>query len=606
MRRSVNRSVKRRVKRSVKRSVKRRVKLSKKFFLFALVAAVVLPGVSGCAVDADNILRVGVGSSGAFPGLFLATHSEDSFDSSINALVNHDLVSVDERNLISNNGIATFFFDREENAVVLQMQHDVYWHDGVPLTLCDLVFAYEIIAHADYTGIRFDASNFIPNVRGVEEFRAGTADYIAGLVLSDDKRNLRIYYNEPLPPSVLFAGGVWLSPVPRHHLLPAIKEVGHKNLQNHPRARRELLGFGAFIIQKIVPGESVFLAANENFFRGAPLVDGILVEIRPVDMISAAMRAGQFDIAAYQAANFSEFELMQPENYRLYAFPAASATFLNFRLGGMGEDGAYLREDGHPITNREIRRAMAYAVDRQTLSDTVGNGLWMPATSVLHPYNAGEFMATQADNNYFTFDLNLANQILDDAGFTQRDAEGYRLNLDGKPMTFMYGQHENPTHRVLVPLNIQNWQKIGLRVQMYEGDFLDWGLFTDIVIGEKPGPIEIFAMSWGLGVNPAPHGLWGEKSLFNMPRYTADTFRQILAEMNSDAAWDTDFLTEAYRRWETAFFDEVPAIPLTWNLDLVAVNNRVQNFSRERVDTGLNIPGNMGPSSFGSHLIGVS
>jgi peptide/nickel transport system substrate-binding protein len=451
------------------------------------------------------------------------------------------------------------------------------------------------------------------------EYRTGQADSISGMVLSNNNRTLRIYYVDPLPPAALFAGGVWLNPVPRHWITPVIEEVGHEGIEGHMRARDQLLGFGPFIIETVVPGESVLYRANDDFFRGAPLVDGVLVELLPFEMVPAAMRAGDFDIAAYQTANLAEFNLMSPTNYQLYGWYSNSTSFINFRLGGMGREqigedeygepiysntSVFLRDDDHPITNIAIRRALAHAVDRQTVSDVVGQGLWTPARSVLHPFNASQFIDQSLEG--FVFDLELSNRILDEAGFTERDSDGYRLNLNGEPMTFIYGQHSNPTHIVLVPLNIQNWREIGLRVEMFEGDFADWGLFTDIVVGNEVGPIDIFAMGWSLGNNPAPHTLWANNALFNMPRYTSPTFEAILDDIVSAEAWDDAFLAAAYSRWERAFYDELPAMPLTWNWDLVAVNNRVANYSRVRVDTGYNVPGNMQTNSWGNHLIGLT
>ncbi|MCL2839191.1 MAG: ABC transporter substrate-binding protein [Defluviitaleaceae bacterium] len=559
----------------------------------------------------DNVLRIGVGSSTVLSGLFLRTHSSDALDTSIASLAHPYLIAWDENNMFTNSGAFSFEVDREANAVIMELQQEVYWHDGVPVTMDDLVFAYEVIAHPDYTGVRFTASSFIPNVVGVEEYREGLVDYISGMVLSNNNRTLRIYYMDPLPPSALFAGGIWVNPIPRHWIGPVIEEVGHEGIEEHPRARHEMLGLGAFEFDTIVPGESVFLTPNDNYWQGTALVDGIYIRLLPFDMVPSAMRAGEFDIAAYQAANLAEFNLMNPTNYQLYGWPAQSVTFLNFRLGYMGEDAEgnphiQSRDDDHPITNVAIRRAMAYAFDRQTVANVVGQGLWIPAPSVLHPFNAASFMDITRDG--FRFDLDHANAILDEAGFTERDADGFRLNLNGEPMTFIYGQHQNPTHEVMVPLNIQNWGLIGLRVEMFEGDFADWNVFTDIVIhGDGVGPIDIMSMGWNLGSNPNPDSLWGPGSMHNVPRYASPTFQQILDDIASEEAWNPEFLADAYARWEQAFHDEVPAIPFTWNLDLVAVNNRVANYSRVRNDNRSGQPGNMGTSTWHNmHLIGLT
>ncbi|MCL2839248.1 MAG: ABC transporter substrate-binding protein [Defluviitaleaceae bacterium] len=561
----------------------------------------------------DNVLRIGVGSYNVLSGVFLRTHivSDLASDTSITSLAHPYLIAWDESNMVTNSGAFSFEVDREANAVIMKLQQDVYWHDGVPLTMDDLVFAYEVIAHPDYTGTRFSENSLIPNVVGVDAYREGLTDYISGLVLSNNNRTLRIYYVEPLSPAVLFAGSIWVHPIPRHWISPVIEEVGHAGIESHVRARYEMLGFGPFIIDTVIPGEAVFLIANDNYWQGAPLVDGITVEVLLPDMIPFAMRAGVFDIATYQIINVEEFNMMSPTNYQLYGWPTQSTTFLNFRLGYMGADAEgnlYMqpRNDEHPITNIAIRRAMAYAFDRQTIADVVGRGAWTPAPSVLHPFNATSFIDVTREG--FRFDLDYANAILDEAGFTERDAYGFRLNLNGEPMTFIYGQHHNQTNEWMVPLNIYNWAQIGLRVEMFNGDFIDWSMLLDIILSDDDvGPIDIFAMGWSLGFNPNPTTLWGSNSMLNLPRYTSPAFQQILEDIASEEAWNFEFLAAAYAEWEQAFHDEMPAIPFTWNLDFIAVNNRVSNFSRVRNDNRSGQPGNWSTSSWiNPHLIGLT
>ena len=563
--------------------------------------------------DEGNVLRIGVGAGWqGFPGLFLATHSTDAHDTAIGALVgSYSLTSTTPMNKHGQEGIVTFYYNRELQRVELHMQTDVYWHDGTQMTLDDLVFAYEVIAHPDYTGVRFGMAHFIDIVQGVHGYREGEADYISGLVLSNENRSLYIYYSEPLPPSAMFQGGLWLTPIPRHWLTPVIEEVGHSELEWHPRAREEILGFGPFIIENVLPGESLLLVANDNYWQGAPLVCGIDIEFLSSELIPAAMRAGMFDWAAYQVTDISEFEQLNPDNYNLLGWPSGMQNIINFRLGYVYRDRYGFmtlrpRNDNYPITNIAIRRAMLHAIDRSTIAYVVGYGTQVPAASILHPFNAAEF--TDMNFEGWVFDLDLANRILDEAGFIRRDAEGYRLNLDGDHMTFVYGQNWNPANDFIVPLNIYNWSLIGLRVEMYGGDFMEWLELVDIVLGDEnePGPLDIFGLGWSLAANPAPHSLWGSDSTFNMPRYTSPEWKQILIDISSEAAWDVDFLADAYARWERAFFEAAVAAPFTWNLDLVAVNNRVTNYSRARVESFTGVPGNMGPLTWGSHIIGLT
>src|SRR5690606_17495378 len=64
------------------------------------------------------------------------------------------------------------------------------------------------------------------------------------------------------------------------------------------------------------------------------------------------------------------------------------------------------------------------------------------------------------------YDPDRANQLLDELGFTERDAEGFRLRPDGQPLGFTITYTEvlgsmNPDE---VQLVANYWEAIGIRV----------------------------------------------------------------------------------------------------------------------------------------------
>ena len=567
--------------------------------------------------DAGNILRVACVGSSTFIGLLLPTHSSESFDASLAGIQDGGLVSIGPGNRITSNGVATYELDRASNTVTMNMQESPVWHDGTPLTLDDLVFAFELIGHPDYTGTRAGSSQ-VNNIVGIEEYQSGEADHIAGLQLSNNNRTLVIQFINPMDPSYMFAGGLWTSPVARHWITPVLEDedYGHANLMNHIRARDDILGWGPFKIDTVVVGESYFFTAFDDFFGGAPNVDGVLVEMVHPELILEALRAGQYDIAQFTPADVAMYRLAPPTNFQLLGWPSQSYNVFNFRMGDQLED-----EDGNlyyqpldadrPIMNLAIRRALAYATDRETHVETFLNGLGIPAPMILHPFNSSPYIDMEFEG--FSFDLDRANQVLDEAGFTERDAEGFRLDLNGESMTLIYGAHDNAANQVWVPMNLQNWNSIGLRVELYGGDFMDWtGVFLPYVaFGTTPHPIDIFAMGWNSGMNPDPSSLWGspeEAGNFNMPRYESPTFRAIIDDIKSDRAWDDEeFVMDAYRRFAQAFYDEMPAFLYQWSIDLIAANNRVANVSRLRMDSGdPEALGNWSQSTWANHLIALT
>ena len=544
--------------------------------------------------DPGNTLRLVIGSDATFPGLFEGVLASEAFDSNIMDFQRSALVSFDESFMWSDDGIATLRFDLPNNAIELNMQAYVYWHDGTPLTLDDLVFAYELMARDHYhegAGVRFVDTHYVPWVIGIEEWRTGEADHIAGLVLSNNNRTLRIYYDRPLPPAAQYSGGIWLTPTPRHHLEPAIEEVGcWGSLAEHPRARHEALGWGPWIIDSIVPGESVLFRANDNYWRGRPNIDYVLWQIRPIATFMAAMREGLYDITiqGMPVVHFEEHMLYNPNNYSLLGQPATGSGFMYFRTGTRVDGIATPREPGwHPIQDVNIRRALSHAMPQQLIADTVQNGLSVPAGTVMSPFNARAFIYAGVPG--FFFDLDRARQILDEAGYTEFGDDGFRLDLDGNPMYFNFAANHNAFNVDAVPTYLQMWRDIGLDVRLYQDDLIEWNTFLENVLlsDNWSDTVHIFISNWTLGANPAPHGLWSVEAAFNLVRHNTDEFRGILDDIASQDAFDLDFLMDAYRRWQLYMYENAVANHMFWGVGLTAVNHRVANFSLVR-ESGLN------------------
>jgi len=541
--------------------------------------------------DPGNTLRLVIGADGTFPGLFENVLSSEAFDAQIGDFTMSPMVTFDSSFMWTNDGIATLEFDTPNNAVELNMQHDVYWHDGTPLTLDDLVFAYELKSHPDEDqGVRFVETHFSPWILGMDEWRDGTADHISGLVLSNNNRTLRIYYDRPLPPAAQYAGSIWVSPSPRHHLEPAIEEVGVANLYQHARARHEILGFGPWIIESIVPGESVLFRANDDYYRGRPNIDYMLWQIRSPEIFMAAMREGEYDITiqGMGAVFYEEHTLFNPNNYTLLGQPQPGNGFMYFRTGTMVDDWATPREEGwHPIQDVNIRRALAHAMPQQLIADTVNNGLAVPAGTIMNPFNARDFITPEVSGFYFS--LERANQILDDAGYTEFGDDGFRLDLDGNQMYFNFAANENAFNREAVPTYLQMWREIGLDVRIYQDDLIEWNTFVENVLTSDnwSDTVHMFISNWSLGFNPAPHSLWSPDNDFNMPRHNSAEFVGILDDIVSPEAFDIDFLMDAYRRWQVYMYENAVANQMFWGVQLMAVNHRVANFTLERT-SGLN------------------
>jgi ABC-type transport system substrate-binding protein len=117
-----------------------------------------------------------------------------------------------------------------------------------------------------------------------------------------------------------------------------------------------------------------------------------------------------------------------------------------------------------------LRRAMALAVDTETLIRVVYAGQGLPAGQFVPPGVGGHDPSLPAKSMY---DPAAANALLDRFGYKARDAEGFRTTPDGKPLTIMMTLRTGAVMRELQTLWKKNLAAVGLRTDFHVTPFQD-------------------------------------------------------------------------------------------------------------------------------------
>jgi peptide/nickel transport system substrate-binding protein len=115
------------------------------------------------------------------------------------------------------------------------------------------------------------------------------------------------------------------------------------------------------------------------------------------------------------------------------------------------------------LQTKDFRVALSYAIDREQIKESIFLGLGearQPVPAPWHPYYPGDDVAHQ----YTEFNPDKANELLDGIGLTKRDAEGFRLNKDGKPFSIEISVVPNfASWPDVAQLVAADWQKVGVR-----------------------------------------------------------------------------------------------------------------------------------------------
>jgi peptide/nickel transport system substrate-binding protein len=111
--------------------------------------------------------------------------------------------------------------------------------------------------------------------------------------------------------------------------------------------------------------------------------------------------------------------------------------------------------------NKDFRIGLSHAINRQEVIDLIYSGQgepWQAAPLEESPYYDEE-MAKQ----YTEYDVELANEHLDRAGYTERNSDGIRLGPDGNPISFTVEVAAGQQPRVdAMELIVGYWAEVGI------------------------------------------------------------------------------------------------------------------------------------------------
>jgi len=522
-------------------------------------------------------LHVGLVSDSPFKGIFLAELSADATDSSITGYASNSLFEVDGDFLLTDEGVAKLEVDTDNKKVTITIQGDVKWSDGTPLTAEDLIYPYEIIAHPDYEGVRYDDD--FRNIIGAEEYHAGKADTISGIKKINDK-SIEIAFKKVSPAIYSGGDGLWGTAAPKHQL----ESIAIKDLISSDAVRKNPITLGPFKFDNIVNGESVQFVANENYYKGKPKIDKVIVQVVSTSTVGEAVKAGQFDIVSFPATQYDSIKNLS--NISILGRPELSYSYLGFKLGKYDQEkGENIYDENAKMNDIQLRQAIAYAMDIESVTDKFYQGLRVRANSLIPPA-----FKTYYDDMLegYHFDPEKAKQLLDAAGYKDIDGDGIREDKEGNKFIIrLAAMSGSDTDEAIVEYYRQNWKDVGLDVQLTTGRLIEFNNFYDKVQADDP-EIDMYMAAWQTGSNPSPVGLYGKGAAFNFSRYVSDDLTKLLTDIDSEEALDQAYRAQAFRKWQEYMADKAMVVPMYFRTSIIAVNKRIKSYNIDR-ETGTEI-----------------
>jgi peptide/nickel transport system substrate-binding protein len=169
-------------------------------------------------------------------------------------------------------------------------------------------------------------------------------------------------------------------------------------------------GTGPFMLAEWVQGDHLTLKRNPNYWQpGKPSLDAILASVAPDAQANLIrFQTGTTDVSDTPPL-LDTVKLMNDPNYDVLVSQNPSV-FLSF----------FFNTTRPPFDRKEVRQALAYAINRQRMADTVMQGLTKPEAL---PWAASSPAFDAAKNQSYAFDLQRAQSLLAAVGATNLEFE---------------------------------------------------------------------------------------------------------------------------------------------------------------------------------------
>ena len=522
-------------------------------FLLLLCTVFATAGLAGCGSGtldakegaAKKILLVGNGADPRFMDPHL-----------LNSVPEHHLLMALFEGLVAehpvkdaevNPGMASQWEANPDKSVwTFHLRPNALWSDGVPVTAKDFVWSWRRMLTkslaAEYSQMLFVLKNG-------EAFYEGKAKAEELGVRAIDPSTLEVTLVGPTPHFLIMMLHTSWWPVPRH----CIQKYGDPLDRVNPWTQEgNMVGNGAFILKRNLFRQVIEVAKNPLYWDAANVkIDGI--RFYPIDSESTEerlFRRGMLHITEIVPLDkIPNYREKHPDIY--YQYPNTAVYF-------------YRINTEHPgLKDVRVRKALAYAIDRDSLVKNVTRAGQIPAGGIV-PGMEG-YPASQV----FNYDPAKAKALLAEAGYPDgRDFPKFEILIN-----------TNEAHRAIAEVIQQMWQQtLGIKVGILSQDF---GVYLDTMTRMD---YAVCRAGWNADyLDPSTFiDMWTTGNGNNNTHWSNTKFDQLVkdATEEGDAARRMAILREA----EEILLAGVPAIPIYFYSRSHLVHPAVKDYHPKLLD----------------------
>ena len=315
-------------------------------------------------------------------------------------------------------------YNEDDNSYTFDLRHDVTWHDGTPFTADDVVFTYEYTEDYPY--------QWVDN--GIVESAEALDNY-----------TVKLYLSQSYAPFFQDVAGA--QPIMPKHIWEDVTEP------EQFQQTEAVIGTGPYKLSDYSKEHGTYLfTANDDYYLGKPLAGEIRFVKVSAEMAMAALEDGTVDSAGITA---EMIDTLEADGFSIIDAPVS----WNAKLT--------INHQVEPLSSKEFRQALAYAIDRQSLVDVVLRGEGVPGSPGIVPPTSVWY---NPDTPQFEYDADKAIELLEELDYQMEDGV---MVKDGEPLVL--SMIAAADYKDLGQFIVQQLELVGIQVdfQTLEGKTVD-------------------------------------------------------------------------------------------------------------------------------------
>ncbi|MBN1521698.1 MAG: ABC transporter substrate-binding protein, partial [Candidatus Aureabacteria bacterium] len=321
---------------------------------------------------------------------------------------------------------------RSEDGLVWEffLREDALWNDGHPLSADDVIFTYNYLVYNEKIPT---STRDILTIRGKRI-----------LVEKTGERSVRFILPSPFAPFLRTCGAVEI--LPRHKYEKYVREDTFHLAMSLDSTTEDIVGTGPFMLEEYKPGQSVLLKRNPLYWKKhgenqLPYLEKISFAIFSDEVALIQFQQKNIDVYGVRGEDFPILKPLEKEKgFVIYNLgPQFGSNFITFNLNNDKKtDGSYYidKRKLDLFRKKEFRKAVAYAIDKDFIIDSVFNGFAEIQYTPVSPANTIFYNPEAAEKFPYPYDPEKAKELLSQCGLKDINNDGILDYPDGSTVEF--------------------------------------------------------------------------------------------------------------------------------------------------------------------------